>query len=114
MLKPADPQPPNGERPIGDIVSDIVDDGKAFARAEFNLAKAMAAAKAGEAKTPAILLVAATFVAMAALNALAVAIFVLLAMVMPALLAAVLAFLLIGGIAGLLGWLGVQKLRSLF
>lgn len=113
MLKPADPQPPAGERPIGDIVSDIVEDGKAYARAELDLAKAMAAAKARALKLPAILLVAATFVAMAALNALAVAIFVLLAMAMSPLLAAILAFLLIGGIAAGLGWLGVQKLRSL-
>ena len=113
MLKPADPQPPTGERPIGDIVSDIVEDGKAYARAELNLAKTMAAAKASALKTPAILLVAATFVGMAALNALAVAIFVLLAMVMSPLLAAILAFLLIGGIAALLGWLGVRRLRSL-
>lgn len=112
MLKPADPQPPTSERPIGDIVSDLVDDGKAYARAELSLAKAMAAAKASAFKAPAILLVAATFVGMAALNALAVAIFVLLAMVMSPLLAGVLAFLLIGGIAALLGWLGVRKLRS--
>ena len=112
MLKPADPAPPASERPIGDIVSDLVDDGKAYARAELNLAKAIAAAKANALKAPVILLVAATFVAMAALNALAVAIFVLLAMVMSPLLAAILAFLLIGSVAGLLGWIGVQKLRK--
>lgn len=113
MLKPADPQPPVSERPIGDIVSDIVDDGKAYARSELNLAKAMAAAKAGEFKVPAILLVAATFVGMAALNLLAIALFVLLGMVMNPVLAAVLAFLLVGGTAALLGWIGYQKLRRL-
>ena len=112
MLKPADPQPPVSERPIGDIVSDIVDDGKAYARAELDVAKATAVAKASALKTPAILLVAAMFVGMAALNALAVAIFVILAMVMSPLLAGLLAFLLIGGLAALLGWLGVQKLRK--
>ena len=113
MLKPADPQPPESERPIGDIFSDIVDDGKAYARAELNRAKAIAAAKASAAKVPAILLVAAALVGMAALNALAVATFVLLAMVMNPVLAALLAFLLIAGVAALLGWLGVQKLRRL-
>lgn len=113
MLKPADPQPPMSERPIGDIVSDIVDDGKAYARAELSLAKAMAAAKASELKAPAILLVSATFVGMAALNALAVAIFMLLAMVVNPVLAGLLAFLLVGGVAALLGWLGVQKLRKM-
>lgn len=113
MLKPADPEPPQSERPIGDIVGDIIDDGKAFARAELNLAKAIAAAKAAAFRTPAILLVAAAFVGMAALNALAVAIFVLLAMVMNAVLAAILAFLLIAAVAAGLAWVGVQKLRRL-
>lgn len=112
MLKPTDPAPDGEERPIGEIVSNLVDEGKAFARAELDVAKAMAAARANALKAPVILLVAATFVGMAALNALAVAIFILLAMVMSPLLAAVLAFLLIGGTAALLGWLGVQKLRN--
>ena len=112
MLKPADQLPPGGERPIGEIVSDLVDDGKAYARAELNVAKAIASAKASALKAPAILLVASLFIAMAALNALAVAIFVLLAMVMNPVLAAILAFLLIGGTAAVLGWLGLEKLRK--
>ena len=114
MLKPTDPVPPGEERPIGEIVSDLVDEGKAYARAEFDLVKAMATAKANALKTPAILLGAALFIAMAALNALAVAVFILFAMVMPPLLAAVLAFLLVAGVAGALAWLGIQKLRSLW
>ncbi len=113
MLKRTDALPAGDERPIGEIVGDLVDDGKAYARAELNLAKAMASAKVEALKTPVILLVAAALVGMAALNALAVAIFILLAMVMSPLLAAVLDFLLVGGAAGLLGWLGVQKLRNL-
>ena len=113
MLKPADQPPPGGERPIGEIVSDLVDDGKAYARAELNVAKAIASAKVSALKVPAILLVAAVLIAMAALNALAVAIFILLALVMNPLLAAVLTFLLIGGTAGLLGWLGVERLRKI-
>jgi len=113
MLKPADPRQAGEERPIGEIVGDLVDEGKAYAKAELNLVKAMAAAKARALKTPAILLGAAAVLALAAVNALAVAVFVLLAMVMPPLLAAILAFALIGGTAGLLGWLGVRKLKDL-
>lgn len=112
MLKPTDPPPPGGERPIGEIVSDIVDEGKAYARAELNVVKAKVTTKLGALKTPVILLAAALFIGMAALNALAVAIFVALAMLMSPLLAGILAFLLIGGIAALLGWLGIQKLRD--
>ena len=113
MLKPTDPPPPDSERPIGEIFSDLVDDGKAYARAELNLAKAIAAAKAKAFRAPAILLVAATFVAMAALNALAVAIFVALAMLMNVLLAAIVAFVLIGSVAALIAWIGIEKLRKL-
>ncbi|MBA3577768.1 MAG: phage holin family protein, partial [Sphingomonas sp.] len=104
---------PEAERPIGEIVSDLVDEGKAFARAELNLAKAIASAKASGLKAPLILLAAAMFVAMAALNALAVAIFVALDSLMGHFLAGILAFLLIGGVAGLLGWLGYKKIRDL-
>lgn len=113
MLKPTDPVPPGGERPIGDIVHDVVDEGKAYARAELNLAKAMAASKVSALKTPLILLVASALVGMAALNALAVAIFILLALVMKPALAALLTFILVGGAAAMLGWLGVQKLGAL-
>ncbi|MGI8705673.1 MAG: phage holin family protein [Sphingomicrobium sp.] len=113
MLKPTDPPPPGSERPIGEIVRDIVDDGKAYARAELNVAKTMVTAKLGALKAPVILLAAAMFVGMAALNALAVAIFVALATVMSPLLAGILAFLLIGAVAALLGWLGIRKLGDL-
>ena len=113
MLKPTGPIPPGGERPIGEIVSDLVDEGKAYARAELNVAKAIAASKATRLKAPLILLTAALFVGMAALNALAVAIFILLALLMRPLFAALLAFLLIAGVAALLGWMGVQKLKKL-
>ena len=112
MLKPSGPIPPGGERPIGEIVSDLVDEGKAYARAEFNVAREVAAARAKGLKTPLILLSAALFVGMAALNALAVAIFILLALLMRPILAALLAFVLIAGTAGLLAWLGIQKLKN--
>lgn len=114
MLKPNDPPPPlEDERPIGEIVSDLVDDGKAYARAELALAKAIAAAKANALKAPAILLVAAVFVGVAALNALAVAVFVALATLMGPLLAGIVAFVLIASAAGLLAWLAYEKLRNL-
>ena len=69
MLKPVDPTPP--ERPIGELVHELVEEGKAYAKAEADLAKAIALAKAKALAIPAGLLVAALFIGMTALNALA-------------------------------------------
>ena len=112
MLKPADPAPPESERPIGEIAGRLVHDAKAYARAELDVAKAVASEKGNAVKTPLILMVAAMFVAMAALNALAVGIVIALAGVMPAILAAILGFLLVGAVAGAMAWAGYSKLRE--
>ena len=70
MLKPTDPamQPtgPGDERPIGELVHELVEDGKAYAQAELGVAKAIATAKAGSLKVPAILLGAALLLVQAA------------------------------------------------
>ena len=34
MLKPAEPGPPPPERPIGELVHELVEEGKAYAQAE--------------------------------------------------------------------------------
>lgn len=44
------------ERPIGDLVGRLIDDGKGYAQAELGLVKAKAEAKVGLLKLPAILL----------------------------------------------------------
>lgn len=113
MLKPADPAPPHDERPIGEIVGDLVDEGKAYAKAEFDFAKAVAAAKAKALQTPVILLVVALFVAVGALNALCVAIVLALATLMHPILAGMAAFVLIAAVAAGLAWVGIEKLRKL-
>lgn len=113
MLKRVEVKSPHDERPIGEIVTDLVDEGKAYAKAELDYAKALATAKAKALRAPAILLVAAAFVAMGALNALCVAIFVALATLMSPLIAGIVAFVLIGAVAAGLGWAGVEKLRKL-
>ena len=43
------------EKPIGELFGRLIDDGKAYARAELGLAKATAEAKANAAKKPALL-----------------------------------------------------------
>jgi len=113
MLKPTDPLPPGGERPVGEIVRELVDDGKAYARAELDVVKTIASVKADAIKLPAILFAAALFIGMAAINVLAFTVFVGLVMIMNPVLAGLVAFLLVAGAAGLLAWIGVQKLRKM-
>lgn len=112
MLKPVDNPPPGSERPIGELVSQLVDEGKAYARAEADLAKAIASAKARALTTPLILFAAALLVGMAALNALAVGIVLTLYTLTSPLLAAIIGFVLIAAVAGVLAWIGMKKLRS--
>lgn len=117
MLKPADPvagtDPRGGdERSFGALVQQLAEDGKAYAKAELGLAKAIARAKAGALVVPAILFGAAFLLLQAGVTALAVATFLALLPVVGAFFAGVLAFLIFAALAGGLGWLGVRKLRS--
>ena len=110
MLKPADPVPPEAgdERPIGDLVHQLVDEGKAYAQAEVGVAKAIALAKANLLKLPAILFGAAFLLAQAAVTVLAVAVFLGLLPLMGPVLAGLAAFVIFAGIAAGLGWWAVQ------
>ena len=111
MLKPADMPPPN-ERPVGDLVHQLVADGKAFARAEIDVAKALATDKATAYKLPAILIGGALFVLQSAVTALAVAVCMWLDPIIGPLLAGLVAFLVFGGIAGLMVWIGLRKIKE--
>ena len=115
MLKPADPgtgrSEPGEERPVGDIVHRLIEDGKAYAKAELNLAKAIAANKGKALAIPAALLGAALLFAQAAVTILAVALFLALVPVMGPIAAGFVAFLVFAGIAGGLGWFAIQKAK---
>jgi len=115
MLKPnQDPQQqPDDEPPIGEVVSQLFDEGKAYAKAEIDLAKAQAFAKLAELKAPAILLFAAMLFAQAAVTVLAVAVALVLAPMIGPLGGGLVAMLLAGGAAALLAWLGVKRLQDL-
>ena len=113
MLKPAkEPQEPEDERPIGEVVSQLFDEGKAYAKAEVDLAKAQALARAAEFKVPAILLFAALLFAQAAVTVLAVTIALTLAPLIGPLGGGLVAVLVAGGTAGGLVWLAVQRLKG--
>ena len=100
------------ERPIGELVHELVEGGKAYAQAELGVAKAIATAKAGSLKVPAILLGAALLFAQAAVTVLAVAVFLGLLGLMGPVLAGLVAFLIFAGAAGALAWFGVSKAKS--
>ena len=111
MLKPADPGPPPPERPIGELVSELIDEGKAYAQAEISLAKAIAAAKAKALALPAALFGLAFILALAAVTALAVGVVMALETFIGPLAAGFVGMLIFAAIAGGLGWWGYQRLR---
>ncbi|HET7606752.1 MAG TPA: phage holin family protein [Sphingomicrobium sp.] len=109
MLKPIEPTPP--ERPIGELVHELVEEGKGYARAELGLAKAMAAAKARALAVPAALFGVAFILALAAVTALALGVVLALAKFLGPLLAGFVGLLLFAAIAGLLGWIAADRVR---
>ena len=111
MLKPADPGPPPPERPIGELVHELIEEGKAYARAEVDLYKAIAAAKGKALALPAGLFAAAFLLALASVTALAVGVVMALARFIGPLLAGIAGLLVFAGIAAGLAWYGVQRLR---
>jgi hypothetical protein len=114
MLKPADPGPPPPERPVGELVHELIEEGKAYARAEIGLAKAVATAKGKALAWPAGLFLMALIALQSAVTILAVGIFMALLRPLGPILAAIVASVIYLGIAGALGWYGYQRLRRDF
>jgi len=111
MLKPPEPpQPP--ERPVGELVHELVEEGKAYARAELDLVKAIGTAKVKALALPAGLLVAALFIAMAAINALALGVVLALATLIGPLAAGIAGLIIFAAIAGGLAWYGIDRARQ--
>ena len=111
MLKPVDPGPPPPERPVGELVHELIEDGKAYARSEINLAKAIAAAKGKALALPAAMFGAAFVCSLAGVTALAVGVVIALQTFIGPLAAGFIGMLIFGSVAGLLGWYGYQRLR---
>jgi hypothetical protein len=111
MLKPVDPGP-HAERPIGELVHELIEEGKGYARAEFTLAKAIATAKGKALALPAGLFGAAFVFALAGVTALAVGVVIGLAKFVGPLAAGFLGLIIFMAVAGGLGWYGVQRLRK--
>ena len=115
MLKPPnEPEaaPGDNDRPVGELVHELIEDGKAYARAEISVVKAMATAKVAALKLPAILFGVAFLLALAAITSLAVGVAMGLATLIGPLAGGIVAFLLFAGVAGGLGWYGAKRLRE--
>jgi hypothetical protein len=110
MLKPTD-QGGGAERPVGELVHQLVEDGKDYAKAELDVVKAMAAAKGKALALPAGLFGAAFIFALAAVTALAVGVVLALTKFVGPLLAGLLGLLIFAGTGGALGWYGYVRLR---
>jgi len=115
MLKRTDPgtEPPRDERPIGDLVQQLVDDGKAYAKAEIDVAKAITNAKLRALALPAGLIFGAMLVAQAAVTIFAAGVFFELYKVIDPILAGLLAFVLFAAVAGGLGWYAVRRVKQI-
>lgn len=109
MLKSVDPPPP--ERPIGELVHELIENGKAYARSEIDLAKAIATAKGKALIVPAAMFGAAFIFALAAVTALALGVAIALETFIGPLAAGFVGMLIFAAIAGLLGWAGYSRLR---
>ncbi|MFL6722387.1 MAG: phage holin family protein [Sphingomonas sp.] len=111
MLKPADPGPPPPERPVGELVHELIEQAKTYARAEIGLAKAIAAAKGKAMAIPAALFGVAFVCLLAAVTALALGVVLALERFIGPLAAGFIGMLIFAAIAGGLGWTGYQRLR---
>ena len=114
MLKPADPGPQGPERPIGELVHELIEQGKAYAQAEIGLVKAIAAAKGKALALPVAMFASAFICALAAVTALAVGVMITLETFIGPLAAGFVGMLIFAAIAGLLGWYGYNRLRRDF
>lgn len=111
MLKPVDPGP-QAERPIGELVHELIEEGKAYARAEIDVVKAIASAKGKALALPLALFAIAFLFGLAAITALAVGVVIALETFIGPLAAGFVGMLIFAAIAGGLGWWGYQRLRS--
>src|SRR5438270_13007585 len=110
MLKPANPGP-TPERPIGELVHELIEDGKSYARAEIGLVKTIAAAKGKALVVPVAMFVSAFVCVLAAVTALAVGVVLALESFIGPLAAGFVGMLIFAALGGLVGWAGVSRLR---
>ena len=97
------------ETPIGELFGRLVDDGKAYAKAELNLARATAEAKVDAVKKPLALGAIALLFVQAGVVVFGITIAMALATLIGPLAGGLVATTICFGIAGLLGWLAKRE-----
>lgn len=100
------------EKPVGELFGRLIDDGKAYAKAEVDLVRARAEAQAERAKLPAILGVGAIAFGFAAVIALVLTMVLALASLLGPLAGGLLATVIAMFVAGGLGLAAVKSWRS--
>ena len=100
------------ERPIGELFGQLIDDGKAYAKAELGLARANAEVKVDQYKWPAALLFGALLFGQAAVTVLAVTVALSLSTLIGPLAGGLVAVLFAAGMAYLLYWLAMARLKD--
>lgn len=97
------------ERPIGELFGQLIDEGKAYGKAELALVRASAEAKADAAKIPALLGATALLFLIAGVVVLCMTMALALATLIGPLAGGLLATLITFAIAGLLGWIAKKQ-----
>jgi hypothetical protein len=101
------------EKPIGELFGQLIDEGKAYAKAELGLAKASVESKAQAAKKPALLGAAALLFLIAGVVVLSMTLALALATLIGPLAGGLIAAVITLGIATVLGLLAKQELDKL-
>ncbi|MGE0178837.1 MAG: phage holin family protein [Sphingomonas sp.] len=108
------PEPEASEETIGDLVARLVDDGRAYAAAEFDLYRTIAEHRAERAQRAVIILAIGWFLLIAAMSALTISAMIALSLTIGPLLAGVVVGLPMGllgyGLARY-GWAGMKGLK---
>ena len=99
---------------VGDLVHRLVNEGKAYAKAEADYYKTVGSERASALKTPVILGVLGLLFAHAAFLALCATLFVGLASLMSDTLAGLLTVLILAAIGGVCAYLAYSKARAVF
>lgn len=113
MTAPEQSQPETSEESIGDVVGRLVEDGRVYAKAEFEVLKAIARHRAALARRGAILVGIGVALLLSALTALVLGLVLGLAQLINPALAGLVVCVVLAVIGGVLGRAGIAGLAAL-